>query len=169
MVWVVVGAVMFLATALIDYRNYISAAVWIYIISIILLIAVFIVGTKVNGSYRWLKLGGFNLQPSEFAKLATLIALAAYIAHPGHSVRNARHLMGAVALVALPFLLIVKEPDLGTSMVLVPITMVILFAAGLSWRLLSLLIVIGIFVVLPLGVMTLDDYQRGTYYGIFPS
>lgn len=160
LVWVVVGVIMFLSTALIDYRNYISSAVWIYAISIVLLVAVFIVGTKVNGSYRWLRIGGFNLQPSEFAKIATLIALAAYVAHPARSVRNARHLLGAVALVGLPFLLIVKEPDLGTSMVLVPITMVILFAAGLSWRLLFLLIIIGIFVVLPLGVMTLDDYQQ---------
>ncbi len=76
-----------------------------------LLVLVLLVGKKVYGAYRWLSLFGIQVQPSEFAKLATLVVLARFLSRPGRSVETVRCVAQALAIVAIPFVLILKEPD----------------------------------------------------------
>src|SRR6185295_16733530 len=82
-----------------------------------------------NGAHRWLRLGFISLQPSEFAKLAFVLALARYLMYR-ENYRQLTGLFAPLALVLVPVLLILKEPDLGTSLIFIPVLFVMLFAAG---------------------------------------
>ena len=107
-----------------------------YLLSLFLLVLVLFVGVKVNGAVSWLnlRLFGMRLQPSEFSKLALVMVLSAMFASPMFQVNRFPCLLLGGATVALPFLLIVREPDLGSALILVPIFLSILFTAGLKWR-----------------------------------
>jgi rod shape determining protein RodA len=159
LVWGLVGIGACVGIGVFDYRI-INRYVWgIYGFAIALLVLVFFVGVRVHGSYRWLSLMGVRVQPSEFAKLATIITLASYLGRPGLDVRAPRTTLAALAIAGLPFILIAAEPDLGTAMVLVPVTFIMMVMAGVPWRILGLLILVGI-LMLPVGWFALDEYQH---------
>ena len=105
---------------------------WLYAGSLVLLVLVLLMGKKVYGAYRWLSFFGIQVQPSEFAKLTTLVALASYLGQPGRNMRKPETTFGALLIMGVPFLLILKEPDLGTASVLVPMALGMLFVAGIS-------------------------------------
>lgn len=158
-VWGVLGIIGCLAATVFDYRI-LNRYVWgFYAFSMLLLVMVFFVGLRVHGSYRWLSLLGIRVQPSELAKIATIAALASYLGRPDLDIGNPRSTLVALAIVGLPFILIALEPDLGTAMVLVPVAFVMLLLAGVPWRILAVLILIGM-LLLPLAWFGLDDYQR---------
>src|SRR5439155_21262678 len=104
----------------------------IYWLTIILLIAVIIpgVGSVRFNARRWFDLRFFQLQPSEFAKLAFVLAQAHFLSRPVDEVRLAATFWKAIGLMVLPFLLILKEPDLGSALVLLPTGLAMLFVAG---------------------------------------
>ena len=105
--------------------------------TILLLVAVLIpsIGTKVFGARRWIDLGFFNFQPSEFAKLAFILVQAHFLSRPVEELRcPAGSSCKALGLTVLPFLLILREPDLGSALVLLPITLVMMFTAGVPVR-----------------------------------
>lgn len=158
-VWGLIGLAVCIGAAVFDYRL-INRYIWFfYGFSIVLLVMVFFIGVRVHGSYRWLSLMGTNVQPSELAKIATVAALASYLGRPDLEVRNPRTTMLALAIMGLPFLLIAAEPDLGTAMVLLPVTFAMLVMAGVPWRILASLILIGL-LMLPVGWFMLDEYQH---------
>ncbi|MBP7830191.1 MAG: rod shape-determining protein RodA [Kiritimatiellae bacterium] len=157
--WAGLGIAAFLLCALTDYRRLRAAAGWLYGASLVLLILVLVMGTKVYGAYRWLSVFGVRIQPSEFAKLALIVMLARFLGRPGRDVQHSGTLVRALVLMGLPFLLIVKEPDLGTAMVLVPVTALMLFVAGTPLRHLFVLGLIGLLMA-PLGWLAMDDYQK---------
>ena len=97
---------------------------------------VFFIGVKVYGATRWLSIAplGMRLQPSEFCKLALVMVLSAMFASPKIKVNRLPCLLLGAGTVALPFVLIVREPDLGSALILLPIYLAILFTAGLIWR-----------------------------------
>ncbi len=136
--WIGAGGILWLFCSLIDYRKiqYRILAVLFYLVTIVLLILVFFIGVKVYGATRWLSIAplGMRLQPSEFSKLALVMVLSAMFASPMFQVNRFPCLLLGGATVALPFLLIVREPDLGSALILVPIFLSILFTAGLKWR-----------------------------------
>lgn len=136
--WIGAGGVLWLFCTLIDYRKiqYRILAVCFYLVTIVLLILVLFVGVKVYGATRWLSIAplGMRLQPSEFSKLALVMVLSAMFASPMFKVNRLPCLLLGAVTVALPFLLIVREPDLGSALILLPIFVVILFTAGLKWR-----------------------------------
>ncbi len=156
--WALVGLAVYLGVMTFDYgllRRY----VWgLYGMGLVLLLLVFVVGTRVHGAYRWLNVG-VNIQPSELAKLSTIVALAAYLGRPDLDVYSPRSTITALVIVGVPFLLIAMEPDLGTAMVLVPVTLVMLFMAGVPWRILALILLAGA-MLMPLAWLGLDEYQR---------
>lgn len=115
--------------------------------SLVLLVAVYAF-PPVNGAQRWIRFGPVGLQPSEFAKLAFVLGLARYLMYRD-SYRRLSGLLVPLALVMVPLLLILKEPDLGTSLVFLPVLFVMLFAAGARRRHLALLVVVAL-AVLPL-------------------
>lgn len=136
---IAVGGVVMLAVALIDIRLWYRLAYPIYAVGLALLIGVEIVGVEVNGSERWLDLGVIRLQPSEIMKPAIVLALARYYHDlPGHRVSHILGLLGALILLAMPMALILRQPDLGTTLLLGTTGVAIVFLAGVSWRVIGL-------------------------------
>jgi len=132
--WALLGTVAMIATMNIDYHLYRRFAVAVYAVAVGLLGLVLIpaVGTVAGGARRWIVLGGFvRIQPSEVAKVAIIIVLAAYMSSIGP--RMQRFLTGVVipiALVAVPLALIVAEPDLGTAVAILAVCVIMLFLGG---------------------------------------
>jgi len=154
-VWCVLGLGAAGAVCLVDYHVICRWSFVAYWIAILLLIAVLIPGigkTHDVGARRWIDLPFFQFQPSEFAKLAFILAQAHYLSRPPDELRLPAVFWKAIGLLALPFLLIVKEPDLGSGLVLVPTGLVMLAVAGTPLRYLGQLVGLGaLLVVLLLG------------------
>ena len=157
--WGIVGLLCFLFMVLFDYHNLRNWAWWLYVLGNILLVMVLFFGIKVYGAYRWLNVFGVNIQPSEFAKLATLLALARFLGRPGRNLDESKTTIQAMLIMALPFFLIVKEPDLGSAAMLLPLVFLMMFAAGVPLRILGSILVLGI-LFLPLGWFIMGDYQQ---------
>ena len=162
--WAALGAGIALALAAADYRFWIRHAWWIYLGSLVLLGLVLVMGMKVYGAYRWLNLFGIPVQPSEFAKVALVLVLARVLGGGALAPRSFGNVAVTLVLTALPFLLILVEPDLGTAAVLLPTAVCMLFAAGAPlwcFAALGLLGAGGLAVVLsPLARYVLTGYQQ---------
>jgi rod shape determining protein RodA len=157
--WVGVGLLALLAVASLDYRHLVRAAPALYVGTLGLLLLVFALGRTVSGARRWIHLGAFTFQPSELLKLVLVLALAWVLTSsrtPGVS-RGA--VLGALGLLAVPFVLVVRQPDLGTALVLVPVLVAVLAGAGVRLRLLATLVLAGV-AATPLGWFALRQYQR---------
>jgi rod shape determining protein RodA len=166
-VFVVLGVVAMVVAAAVDYRKLRDYAIVFYALSVLMLLAVFSpVGQKSKGAQAWFQVGSYQLEPSEFAKIGLIIALAALCAH--YKGRLAlRHLVLILALAAVPFVLIYKQPDLGTALVLGAILMAVLLVGGAKPRhlaLLGLLGVLGVAAVLHFGVLKQYQKQRLTAF-----
>ena len=126
----VFGLVLYFALSALDYRKWIAfAALPVYILSIALLVAVLVFGSEQFGGKRWL----WFFQPSEVAKLAVLVLMASFFGSGADERTGFRGFVLAAVLLAVPTLLILAEPDLGTALTLVPAVLVMLFVAGV-WR-----------------------------------
>src|SRR4051794_12768717 len=134
--WYILGSGAAAALCLVDYRTMARWSYVIYWITILLLIAVLIpgIGSMRFGARRWFDLHFFQLQPSEFAKLAFIIAQAHFLSRPSDEVRLSYTFWKAVGLMLLPFILVMKEPDLGSALVLLPAGLSMLFVAGTPQR-----------------------------------
>lgn len=157
--WVIVGVVVFLVLMCLDYEKAGDSAWGIYIITLLLLIAVLLVGKKVNGAYRWLNFAGINVQPSELAKVSVLLVLARFLSEPTRDIRSPKTLLAALAIVILPCIFILKQPDLGTSLTMVPMMLVLLFVAGVPIRYLVILGIVGLLSLIPAWFL-MSDYQH---------
>lgn len=139
---------------LVDYHSLARWAFVGYWGMILLLVLVLIPGIGVMrfGARRWFDLGIWQLQPSEFAKLAFIFAQAHFLSRPADELRLPINFFKSIGLMALPFLLILKEPDLGSALVLVPVGLVMMYAGGVPVKFLRRL-VIGVGVVVALFVV----------------
>jgi rod shape determining protein RodA len=133
-------------------------AVPAYVIGIAFLVAVALFGDVVNGARRWLHVGVTRFQPSEMMKLALPLMLAWYF-HRKESSLKLRHFAVAALLLLVPFGLIVRQPDLGTAMLVGAVGFYVIFFAGLSWKVMAGLAVTGLVLLFPAWGM-LHDYQR---------
>lgn len=168
MIFVVVGLIAMGIASYIDYREYRHLLPFLYSGSILLLALVFLF-EPVKGARRWIDLGVFQLQPSELAKLTVIFALAAVLAPARQEAGLTWRRIGvALGVIALPAGLILFEPDLGTAMVLPFIALVMLFAAGLSWRQLVTLLLSGVAVVaMAVRMGLLEEYQMNRIRVLF--
>lgn len=144
----------------VDYHTLLGQVPLLYGVSCILLVVVLLVGTKVFGSRRWIPLfGGFHFQVSEFAKLVIILLVARYLTNQKKDHLEGKDLLKLGGLVAIPMLLIMRQPDLGTSLTYVPILAIGVFLAGLRLRhaLLIGMLAAGAIVV---GYNFLHDYQK---------
>jgi rod shape determining protein RodA len=159
-IFAVVGAVLLFVVCLVDYRHLRSLAPVIYGVTILALIAVLTpLGEESKGASRWINLGWFQAQPSELAKIAVIVTLAAFLSERKGEV-GALAVTVCCALVAVPGALIFLEPDLGTMMVFLVITGALLLVGGAKIRHFVTLGALGltaIIVVLQVGL--LQDYQ----------
>ncbi len=138
-VWIVSGVLLLAFLSLLPFKFFHEAAVPFYIFSIILLVAVLVIGDG-TGVKRWLVVGPLRLQPSELAKIATLLLLAKYASEGKRDFKQIKNISVAFFLVLLPTLLIIKQPDLGTALVFMAMILPVLFWAGLSLFIVFLLI-----------------------------
>jgi rod shape determining protein RodA len=162
--------VMVVATAISD-RTWQSLAPLVYIIALILLLAVLSpVGAIRQGAQRWISLGFMDLQPSEVAKPAVVMALAVLLAPVAENRMRWMRVAKALAIAGLPAALVFVQPDLGTALVFGFVTIVMLYVAGTSIRQISLLMVVGLFAVLTaLQVGVLKEYQLDRLTGFLNS
>ncbi len=133
-------------------------AIPLYIVGLLLLVAVFLFGIKVNGAKRWLSLGVTRIQPSEVMKIAMPLMLAWYF-HKYEATLRARHFIVAALLLLIPFALIAKQPDLGTALLVGGAGFFVIFFAGLPWKVIIGLGAAGA-AAAPLLWGMLHDYQR---------
>jgi len=156
-VWIVLGGCAYAAASAFDYRRLRQLALGLYAGTILMLLAVHLVGHSALGARRWLPLAGFPLEPSELSKLLLVVVLAAFLSRRERV--SWRDFGGALLLIAPPACLILTQPDLGTTMVLVALLFGMLFLAGArAWQLFSLVFAGG--VALPLLPYLLHGYQR---------
>jgi rod shape determining protein RodA len=168
MIFVAAGLIIYLVASNIDYREYRGIVPAASIVILILLVAVFFFD-PINNVSRWIPLGFFNLQPAEFAKVVVIVGLASLLAPPvsrdeltGRRTLTWAKIGQAVFLVAVPGYLILREPDLGTTMVFGFILFVMLFLAGASWRqmaVLSTVVGAGLVFVWQKRYELLSEYQ----------
>lgn len=134
-------------------------APWAYAAGVVLLLLVLVVGVGAKGAQRWLSLGGFRFQPSEVMKLAMPLMIAAYLSQRFMPPRF-KHVFFTLLLVSIPVALIIKQPDLGTSILVGASGMMVLFFAGLHWRyIFAALFALGAS-LWPLWHFVMHDYQR---------
>ncbi len=134
--WIGLGIFLYFLMAAIDYRALPVrfAAFGGYGITIIALILVLFLGRTISGATRWLDIGGFRLQPSEPAKLAIICVLANIFSDPRFSKSPLKIAVLTAMTVGVPFALIAIEPDLGSALILLPVTGAMLFCFGIKWR-----------------------------------
>jgi rod shape determining protein RodA len=172
-----VGAVMFLLAAAFHpdiYRRYWRA---LYVVAILTLLLVPLLGVAKRGSRRWLQIGSFQFQPSEFAKVLVVLALAGFLAERGRALRDRSTVIGVLILVAIPTALVFMQPDFGTALVYAAVTAAVLLIAGTRWLHLGTLVaatLIGaallVWILPALGVQVLRPYQTQRLTGfIHPS
>ena len=133
-------------------------AIPLYVVGLVLLIAVFLFGIKVNGARRWLSLGFTRIQPSEIMKIAMPLMLAWYFQKYEATLKT-KHFIVATLLLLVPFALIAKQPDLGTALLVGAAGFYVIFFAGLPWKVLIALIIAGASAAPVLWTM-LHDYQK---------
>jgi len=134
LVWLSAGLSAAIALCMVDYHTLARWAGPAYWLNILLLIAVMFFGTVRGGARRWFDLGFFSLQPSEFAKLAVILALANFLSRPAEELRVPINFWRAIGMLLLPFVLIAKEPDLGSAAVLLPTGFAMMLVAGVPRR-----------------------------------
>ncbi|OGC76597.1 MAG: rod shape-determining protein RodA [candidate division Zixibacteria bacterium RBG_16_50_21] len=139
-IWVVLGLIAFYLTYRLPVRTHEILAYLYYALGLTLLAALFLIGSTNYGSTRWFNLGPFNVQPSEIMKLAVIVALARFLAYPKKITNNFIWVIVAVFFALAPMLLVLKQPDLGTSSTFLIILLSLLFWSGLSIYFLVLLV-----------------------------
>lgn len=133
--WLVAGGILGAIAAAIDYRYIERYGYAIYGFGVVLLVLVFILGRDIRGSSRWIQIGSFSLQPSEFMKLFLIVALAKYLHNdPKSEGRKLSDLAIPAAFAALPVALVLRQPDLGTALILLLIFASIAAMMRILWR-----------------------------------
>lgn len=157
--WVALGVAAMLVLSRINYHTLLDNAPWLYLAGLAGLVLVLLMGETRFGATRWLRVGGVELQVSELVKLIIIIVLARYFSEVRTDRLTAGDLMKVGILTGIPLALILKQPDLGTSMVLLPVAAAGVFLAGLEWKHAVVLVLIAALLV-PVGWMLLKPYQK---------
>jgi rod shape determining protein RodA len=154
------GLVAMAAALSIDYRSLADKSHWIYLAMMILLVSVLLIGSVRGGSRRWIDLGFFMLQPSEFAKAALALMLAKMLGEERRPALTNNDLFIAGVLTLIPFLIILRQPDLGTAATLLPILLVIAYVAGMPMKYIYAGVIVAILAAPVAYKFALHDYQR---------
>ncbi len=159
LIWIGISLVCMWLVMQVDYHTLLGQVPVAYSICVGLLFLTFAVGSYVFGSKRWIGYGWAKFQTSEFFKVVLVLLVARYLSELKTSHLELRDLARLVGLVGFPMLLVMMQPDLGTSLTYVPILAIGIFLAGLRWQ--HLLTIVGLAVVLlPASWFLLRDYQK---------
>ena len=132
LVWGVFAFIVFFITYSLPTNFFKSFAVPGYLISLLLLLAVLVIGREISGSKSWLVIGSMGFQPSEIAKIATIMAIAAYLSRNNSNIDSFKDILITLAIGITPVLLILLEPDMGTSIVFIGVILIMFFWKGIS-------------------------------------
>lgn len=158
--YIATGLVLMWIVTSIDYHWLLQRVGPLYVLSVLALLLTAVVGRQAFGSRRWIPLaGGFRLQPSEFVKVVIILLVARYLTELKTENLEGRDLLKLAGLVGVPALLVLRQPDLGTTLTYFPALAVGAFLANLRWK---YIIAIGLIValVMPIGIYFLKDYQK---------
>lgn len=156
----VIGLVALLVCLVIDYRVLAEHSLFVYGALLVLLVFVLLKGQTQMGGQRWIPIGPFHLQPSEFGRIGVALVLALWYGENRRGARNPSDLVIGGTLTGVPLLLIAKQPDLGTAVTLLPVFVGVAYLAGLRLRLLGVLALIGVLIAPVAWKFALKDYQR---------
>ena len=160
-IWAILLGVIGLLVALsIDYRSLADKSHFLYIGILALLIGVLLFGVVRGGSRRWIDLGPMNLQPSEFAKATLALVLAKFFGENRRGGVGRTDFLIAAAITAVPLLLIMQQPDLGTAVTLVPVLFAAAYVAGMPMRIFGILALAGVLAAPIAWKFALQDYQK---------
>jgi len=157
--WIIIGTVLMFIFSRLDYHVILDQAPILYIVGILALTAVLLFGHRRFGAQRWIPFLGEFFQVSELVKLIIIIVLARFFAEVRTDELSLQDLIKAGLLVGVPLVLILKQPDLGTALVLMPMLIVGAFLAGLQWKHAVAIVLIGL-LMLPVGWHFLKPYQK---------
>ncbi len=158
--WILAGVGSMFLLSMFNYRTLLDKVHWMYIVSVASLVAVLIFGQKYLGARRWIKMpGGQHFQPSEWVKLILILAVAKYFAELHEKELSWPDFVKAGAIVGVPMLMVLVQPDLGTALTYLPIALMGLFLGGLrAKQALAVLLLAG--AMMPLAWHVLKPYQR---------
>jgi rod shape determining protein RodA len=160
-IWAFLGTACMLLISSIDHKAYPRIADRIYIGNIVLLISVLALGRSAKGAQRWIGAGPIAIQPSELAKIALIICLAAFLVSRRDEIHELRTVIKSFLYMALPILLVFKQPDLGTALVLLAIWFGMLYFAGAKLQHLGAFALAGTILFTTMWhVGVLHDYQK---------
>jgi rod shape determining protein RodA len=159
--WAFFGFILMVSAFFIDYRLITKYAYFIHAFVVLLLVVVYFVGHVTHGSQRWIAFGPFSFQPSELAKVTVILALTKYFSDNRIEDKSygIRELIVPFGIALVPFLLIVKQPDLGTALAILLLFGSMALFMGVRWRSLIMTAVLGI-LLMPLTWHFLEDYQQ---------
>jgi rod shape determining protein RodA len=157
--WILIGTVLMFIFSRLDYHVILDQAPILYIVGILALTAVLLFGHRRFGAQRWIPILGEFFQVSELVKLIIIIVLARFFAEVRTDELSLQDLIKSGLLVGVPLVLILKQPDLGTALVLMPMLIVGAFLAGLQWKHAVAIVLIGL-LMLPVGWHFLKPYQK---------
>lgn len=147
MVWLVLGVIVMVALMSIDYKKIAKFMWYLYALNFLMLAAVIVTGFSTLGAQRWIQIGPVQIQPSEFSKLLIIITFASFLVNRNNRLSRFRDLLPCFIFMGVPVLLILKQPDLGTSLVFVAIMFGMLYIAGARPALLVAIILAALVLV----------------------
>jgi len=159
--WVCLGILFLFFFIILDYKRIKDSSFLIYIAVLVLLLYTRLFGRVVNGARSWIGIGELGIQPSEFAKIATILFLSKYLDSTQHSLSGFRRFLGSLVIVGIPLLLILSQPDFGTALVFIPILISITYICGLEKRYIAFLLATVVFTLL-LAVLPLWERNIAT-------
>ena len=146
--WALAGMVCYIATTLFDYRKLRDVSWLFYVVALVLLVAVLFFGTRIYGAKRWLMFMGVGVQPSEIGKLAVIILGACLLSPAAEKFDRLPSMWRLFLLAGIPMILVMKEPDLGSALIYLPVVVAMLFVAGARVKPLVILGVSGVVALL---------------------
>jgi rod shape determining protein RodA len=161
-IWIIVSVITFFILSLFDYRflKRTGVVITVYIVSVILLLALFIVGHTAKGAQSWFQFGGISFQPADFIKLIVVILLAKYFSKRHIEIANVRHIFVSGFYVFVVFTLVFLQPDFGSALIIFLLWLGLIFLSGISKKHLLAVFILGSLTFAGLWGFVLQDYQK---------
>lgn len=157
--WIIVGILLMGAIFILNYKRLLELSYFLYVINILLLLAAIFIFQSRAGTHRWLSFLGINFQPSELMKLVIILTLARFLSSYKYEEAGLKCIIISFLIVLLPVFLIIKQPDLGTAIIFVPVLFAMLYVWGMRLRYVFFMIIAGV-MASPVLWYILKDYQK---------
>lgn len=162
LVWFSISVVVFFLLSLVDFRflRRTRVIVWLYLITTILLLSLFVLGSVYKGSQSWLNIGGFTFQPVELAKIVLILLLAKYFSRRHIEIKNIRHILVSGFYSFIFFVLVALQPDFGSALIIFLLWFGMVMVSGISKKHLITVFLVGTIAFAGLWNLAFQDYQK---------